>query len=52
MTDEQIEQLTGLLGSVVENGFGELEIVVVKGKIRFFRPQLSIAACFEERDDG
>jgi hypothetical protein len=48
MADEQIEQLAGLLANVVENGFGELEIVVVNGKVRFFRPQLSIPACFED----
>jgi len=47
MTDEQINQLADLLGSVMENGFGELEIVVMKGKVRFFRSQLSIPACIE-----
>jgi len=50
MTDEQINQLADLLGSVMENGFGELVIVVINGKVKCFRPQLSIMAYYHRED--
>lgn len=50
LTDEQMRQMAELLRGIMESGYGELEIVVVRGKVRFFRPQLSIAACYEEED--
>jgi hypothetical protein len=51
MTDEQIEQFAKLLEDVVRSGFGEVEVVVIKGRVRFFRPQLSIAACYDKDID-
>lgn len=50
MTPAQQEQFETLLRQIVEHEFGELTIVVVKGQVRFFRPQLSIQACWEERE--
>ena len=52
MTPAQQEQLTMLLASIVESGFGSLEIVIVKGQVRWFRPQLSLAVCFEDEKDS
>lgn len=48
MTPAQQEQFEALLRQIVEHEFGELTIVVVKGQVRFFRPQLSIQACWDE----
>ena len=50
MPAEQIEQLAELLEKLLENGFGILEIEIVKGKVRFFRPQPSIPACSKEKE--
>lgn len=47
-TADQIKQLVELYEQVQANGFGELTIVVVKGRLRFFRPQFSISASFKE----
>lgn len=50
MTQAQQEQLTTLLASIVENGWGTLEIVIEQGRLRWFRPQLSLGVCLEKTD--
>ena len=52
MTEGQRKQLASLLDMVMKHGFGEVGIIVNKGQVRFFRPQLSIAALFDENEDG
>ena len=51
ITEKQKTQLAGLLSSIMENGFGELTIVIEKGQVRFFQPQLSIQAYFHGEED-
>jgi len=41
-TPEQDEQLAKLLAYLMEQKWGTLEIEIIKGKIRFFRPKPSI----------
>jgi hypothetical protein len=43
-TSEQEAQLVQLLVSIIAHKWGTLEIEIMNGKIRFFRPKLSIEA--------
>jgi hypothetical protein len=51
ITEKQKQQLETLLSSIMDNGYGELTIVIEKGQVRFFKPRLSIKAHFDKEDD-
>jgi hypothetical protein len=44
LTEEQEAKLALLLAQVMAHGRGTLEIVIMKGKVRFFIPKPSIEA--------
>lgn len=48
MTEKQVEQLVVLLRQIIDSGWGTLEIVVEQGRLRWFRPQLSLGVCLEK----
>jgi hypothetical protein len=52
LTEGQRNQLAGLLSMVINHGFGDLTISIVKGQVRFFRPQLSIHAFQDEKEES
>jgi hypothetical protein len=42
LTDEQDAQLAKILAELIAQKFGTLEIEILEGKIRYFRPKKSI----------